>query len=290
MKFRTSIISFVFTAVAVFPQNTQTNYNDYYRFPFSLGVEYQSMQPVQSYDEEYTIMDFSADFRIPLPGQPTLQPFLKLGLTNLDSRDISYPEKWDHYHLYSHLGLGYTNRFAKNFEVGADFQSGVSQAVFPDAVDTGPVGALYWQVEGAAKISLDPSYSYSIDIRPSLRYQKSLQPLDKFDGFLAGLGFAVNFRFGEDPDSAAALMRFLRFDEIQVDPVFSAMQSYYVRNPIGRAQITNTGRSTLTDLQVSFMQAGFMDSPTIAARFPELKPGKPLPLIFPQPITVRYSP
>jgi len=36
-----------------------------------------------------------------------------------DSLDTLHPEKWDHTHWYGALGLGYTNRFVRNFELGA---------------------------------------------------------------------------------------------------------------------------------------------------------------------------
>ena len=266
----------IITVPLLWGQENDTNFNDYYQFPFSLGVEYQSMQPLNSYDEDYNIFDIAADLRYPLPKRPTIQPFLKAGLTSLDSVDQDLPDKWDHNMFYSFLGLGYSNRFAKNFELGADIQAGIGEAIFPNTVDTGSVGALNLLLAASAKISLNPSYAYSIDVRPSLRYQRSLTSFNKYDGFLIGLGFGVNFRFGEDPDSAGAILRYLRFDEMQIDPVFSAMQSYYVQNPIGKATLTNTSSNSLTDLKISFFQAGFMDSPTIAAQIPSLDPGQTL--------------
>ena len=52
------------------------------------------------------------------------------------------------------------------------------------------------------------------------------------------------------------------------------MQSYYARNPIGRVSITNTDRAAVSDLEVSFYQAGYMDSPTPSASRPALAPGE----------------
>ncbi len=260
-------------STAAFSQNADSNFNEYYRFPLSLGVEYLTLQPVSAYREDFSILDFSGQIRYPLPNIPTIQPFIRGGLTRFDSTELSDPLKWDHYQIYGQGGAGYASRFAKNFELGADFQLGLGQAVFPNAVDSGTVGSLYWQAQGAAKISLDPSYALSIDIKPTLRYQRSIQPFDKYDGWLAGLGFAIHFRFGEDPDRSE-FQRYLRFDNIEVDPVFAAMQSYYVDSPIGRIELTNTSRMTVSDVQISFMQAGYMDSPTVAGRIGKLAPGE----------------
>ncbi len=263
-------------ASASWAQAQGVDYNEYYRFPVSVGVEYQSLTPLQSYDGDYNIFDVSAAVRYPLPALSVVQPFARLGLTRFDSTDQLFPDKWDHVHWYGTVGAAYANRFARNFEVGADLEAGLSEAVFSEAVDDGAVGSLNVLLGAGARISLDPSYALTIDIRPSIRWMRSLSSLDKYDGLLFGLGFAASFRFGEDPDSARAIIRSLRFDEISVAPVFAAMQSWYVKNPVGKVRLTNTSRSTLNDLQVSFVQTGYMDSATVAARIPEVKPGASL--------------
>jgi hypothetical protein len=272
MKYRFFSFFYVMTLLS-WGQEQSLNYNDYYQFPLSLGVEYQTKQPLGGFSENFNILDIGTTLRYPFTDNPVFQPFVKGGLINFDSTDQSFPDKWDHYHIYGLLGMGFTNRFAKNFEVGADVQAGLSEAVFPNAVDSGSVGAPYMQLAAAAKITLNPSYSFSIDINPTVGYQKALSDFDKYDGPFLGIGFGVNFRFGEDPDSAGAIIRNIRFDELFVAPVFSAMQSYYVNNPVGQVTLTNTSRSTLSDVQVSFMQAGFMDSATVSARIPQLEPG-----------------
>jgi tetratricopeptide (TPR) repeat protein len=260
-------------ALPAFSQSPSLDYNDYYRFPVSLGVEYQALTPLQDYDGDYTVFDVSSVLRYPLPSASLIQPYVRGGATRFDSSDPDFPDKWDHMLYYGTLGVAYANRFTRNFEIGADLEAGVAEAVFPNAVDTGTVGSLNVLVSAGARISLDPSYGLSIDIHPGVRYLRSLSALDKYDGFLLGLGFAASFRFGEDPDSARAILRNLRFDQASVSPVFGAMQSYYVKNPIGRVKLTNTTRSTLTDVQVSFLQTGYMDSATVCARLGEMKPG-----------------
>ena len=261
-------------AAAAFPQEQRLNYNDRYRFPLSIGVEYQTLTPLRTYNGDYTIFEISADVRYPLPRLPELQSFLRGGMIRFDSQDPLFPDKWDHTHWYGAAGFGYSNRFVKNFELGAELTAGFSEAVFPNVVDTGAVGSPNLLFSASGKISLDPSYSVSIDIRPSLKYLLSLGPLKEFDGFLFGLGFCLNYRFGEDPDSAQAIIRSLRLSDLSVSPVFSAMQSYYVKNPIGTVSITNTEKHAVTDLQVGFYQAGFMDTATACASVPELAAGR----------------
>ncbi len=40
------------------------------------------------------------------------------------------------------------------------------------------------------------------------------------------------------------------------------MQSYYAENPLGTVTVTNTERQTVTDLEISFLQPGYMDAET----------------------------
>jgi hypothetical protein len=52
------------------------------------------------------------------------------------------------------------------------------------------------------------------------------------------------------------------------------MQSYYAKNPFAKVTIKNVEGFPLTDVQVSFYQAGYMDTPTKLASFPSLGAGK----------------
>ncbi|HUT65474.1 MAG TPA: hypothetical protein VMZ05_04920 [Spirochaetota bacterium] len=124
------------------------------------------------------------------------------------------------------------------------------------------------------RISLNPSYNFSIDINPNIKYLVSLSPLKDFDGLIFGIGFTGHYRFGEDPDSPAAIIRSIRFGETKIAPLFAAMQSYYAKHPVGKISIMNTENQPVYDLKVSFYQAGYMDSPTPSASIPELNAGE----------------
>jgi hypothetical protein len=52
------------------------------------------------------------------------------------------------------------------------------------------------------------------------------------------------------------------------------MQNYYAKNAIGRVSIANLEKHTITDVDVAFFQAGFMDSQTRALAIPEMAPGE----------------
>ena len=256
-------------------QGNDLNYNTYYRFPLSLSVEYQSLSPFDAYGSQYNIFDLSAQVRWPIPSLPILQPTLKAGMMRFDSQDTVEPQKWDHTHWYGALGLNAAHRFAKNFEVGGEALVGFSEAIFPDLLpEEGPVGTPNLFFEAGARIGLDPSYSFSIDVHPSLKYLLSLGPLTDYNGFIFSIGFAGSFRFGQDPDAPAAAIRSIRFAQLSIPPVFAAMQSYYVKHPAGKVTITNTDKQPVTDATVSFFQAGYMDSPTLAASIAEIKPGE----------------
>ncbi len=200
---------------------------------------------------------------------------VQFGMLQFDSQDLSSPLKWDNTHWYGALGLAVANRFAKNFEVGAELLGGYSLAVFQNlAPEIGTVGSGNIYAQAGGRISLNPSYNLAIDIHPNVKYLFSLSPLKDFDGFIFGIGFSLSYRFGEDPDAPQALIRYIRFSDADIPPLFAAMQSYYVKNPFGSITLTNTERNPSTDVEVSFFQQGFMDSPTKAVSINTLAAGE----------------
>ena len=243
-----STVVLVLIAGSAFAQQASNDYNEFYRFPVSIGLFYQGLSPFSAYNTPYTIYDIGADVRIPIPSIPVLQPFGRLGVMRFDSIDAAFPDKWDHLHVYGLIGAAYANRFSRNFEVGADLNVGFSEAIFPNVVDTGTVGSPFLLLGAGGRVGLDPSYNFSIEFTPSVRYLLSLSPLKTFDGFVVALGISAGYRFGEDPDSARAIIRALRLDELSLGPAFGAMQSYYAQNPLGTVTVTNTERQPVTEL------------------------------------------
>ena len=267
-----------------FAQQAATDYNEFYRFPSSIGFFYQGLSPFNAYNTPYTIYDIGVDVRIPIPTVPVLQPFGRLGVMRFDSIDEAFPMKWDHVHFYGMVGAAYATRFSRNFEVGAELSAGLSEAIFPYAVDTGTVGSLFLLFGAGGRVGLDPSYNFSIEFQPSVRYLLSLSALTTFDGFVVALGIGASYRFGEDPDSARAIIRALRLDDLSLGPAFGAMQSYYAQNPLGTVTVTNTERQPVTGLEISFLQPGYMDVETPSFSRAVLNPGEsievPLKAVF----------
>jgi len=263
------------------PEQRTIDYNTFYKFPFSIGVEYQNLSPLSDYGEDYGIHDIALSGRYPIPVMPYLQPLAYLGIIRFDSKDRENPDKWDHTHLYGAAGVAYTNRFSKNFEIGAEFNLGFSEAVFPNLDPEQSRGAMSFFSTIGGRVALNPSYNMSLDIRPSLKYMVSLSPLKKFNGFLFGIGLSGSYRFGKDPDSPQAIIRSIRFGDASIPPVFAAMQSYYVQNPIGSIEITNIEDFAINDVNVSFYQKGFMDNPTQAATINTLEKGETVTVDLP---------
>ncbi|MCX7030813.1 MAG: tetratricopeptide repeat protein [Spirochaetes bacterium] len=282
-RFLASVVM-VLIAGAVSGQQAVTNFNQFYRYPLSVGLFYQGLTPFSAYNTPYTIYDIGADVRMPIPTVPVLQPFARLGIMRFDSIDAAFPEKWDHFHLYCMAGAAYANRFARNFEFGADLGVGISEAIFPHVVDTGTVGSPFLLLGAGGRVGLDPSYNFNIEFQPSLRYLLSLSPLKTFDGFVFSIGITASYRFGEDPDSARAIIRALRLDSLSFGPAFGAMQSYYADNPLGTVTVTNTERQPVTNLEISFLQPGYMDVETLSFTQAVVKPGDsvavPLKAVF----------
>jgi tetratricopeptide (TPR) repeat protein len=253
--------------------DTSVDLNEYYKFPVSIGFEYLSLNPFSLLNVPYTIFDLAGTLTVPIPGIPMLQPYARAGYVRFNSLDTQFPGKWDHYQVYGALGVGYSNKIARNFELGADANVGIAEAVFPQVVAEGPVGAPYLLFGAGARVSLTPSYGLSIDFHPGVRYQLSLTPFSGLNGFLLSLGVSASYRFGEDPDSARAVIRSLRFGAADIPPAFSAMQSYYATHPIGQVSITNTEKLAVTDVEVSFSQKEYMDSPTPSFSAARIEPG-----------------
>jgi len=265
----------MFCFIYSFAQKVNLNYNEYYRFPLSVGIEYQSLSPFSDYASTYSIFDLSANVRWPIPLKPVFQPSLRIGMMSFDNQDLTEPLKWDSTHWYGMIGAAYANRFQKNFEIGGELLAGMALAIFPDLLpDEGPVSTSNLILEAGARISLNPSFNLSIDIHPNLKYLHSFSYLKDYDGFILGIGFSASYRFGEDPDAPTAIIRSLKFSESDIPDLFAAMQSYYVNNPIGSISITNSEKHDIEDLEISFYQAGFMDTPTPAASIPVLEGGK----------------
>ncbi len=273
---------FSFISAPIIPQNQQVNFNTTYRFPLSIGAEYQSLSPFAPYGAQFNIFELSASVRWPIPPIPVLQPTVRGGFMTFTDQNLEDARDWSHIHGYGAVGLTYANRFAKTFELGLEALAGFDEALFFDLLpEVGMVNSANLLFEAGARIALDPSYNLSIDIHPNLKYLLSLSDLKDFNGFLFGIGFAVSYRFGQDPDAPQAIIRSLRFERASFPATFAAMQSYYVKNPIGRVEIINTEKNSLTELQVSFFQAGYMDSPTPAATVPEMAAGERITVELP---------
>ena len=121
-----SVLLCLWCAIAVFPQ-AEVDLNHYYRYHFSLGVAYQNLSPFGDYETKYnSCFDLSAIVRIPLSNLPVLQPFVQTGMIHFIAPERDNQDKWTHTHWYLTPGIGYTNRFTKNFEIGLELAGGMS--------------------------------------------------------------------------------------------------------------------------------------------------------------------
>lgn len=270
---RVLLVILVLGAAAVLGAQ-QIDYNGIYRFPFSLGFEYQSLSPFSDYGFAPTAYyDLSFGARLPLAALPQLQPFVKAGIITLVAPTDD--AGWSHQHFYLMPGLAWVHRFSKTIEVGAELAVGASEGVFPRLDESEVRGSPALLAEIGARVALDPSFNFSIDVHPRALFQYSFTPLTRFNGASLGIGFSASYRFGTDPDAPGAPVRSIRFGEFKPSPVFPAMQSWYAATPdsLGTVTVTNTETYDLASVEVSFYQAGYMDSPTRIASLPVLEAG-----------------
>ncbi|MCK5154230.1 MAG: hypothetical protein KAQ93_07715, partial [Spirochaetales bacterium] len=276
-------ISLLVLLILLFPlfhinSEEKTNFNKFYSFPISIGVDYAELTPFADYGFDATLTEIVGNVRYPIPSIPQLQPILQFGVLSFDDTERDQEDKWDHTHYFGSLGALWANRFSKTFEMGGELTIGLSQAVFPNIDPSGsPRGSLNILASAGLRVSLNPAYNLSLDIHPSLRYMQYVGDAANFglfDGFSFGIGFSGHYRFGEDPDAPQALIRSIKFEIDRLPSIFAAMQSYYVTNPIGKVAITNTEDFSIYDVDVSFFQAGYMDNPTKAITIPEMESGE----------------
>jgi hypothetical protein len=250
------------------------DYNEIYRFPVSVGFEYQDLSPLTKYKFVPTAYyDLSANVRLTLAKLPSLQPLVKVGMiTVVPPEDDA---QWAHVQWYLMPGLAWVHRFSKTLEVGAELALGASEAVFRDLDPEGPRGSPTLLAEAGIRVGLDPSYSLALDVHPRVLFHRPLTPITGFSGASFGIGFSASYRFGEDPDAPKTIVRSIRFGDFRLPPVFPAMQSWYAATPdsLGTVTITNTEKYDLASVEVSFFQNGYMDSPTKLASISVIEAG-----------------
>lgn len=277
-----------FGAVDVSAQQTAVDFNEKYNFPFSFGVEYSSYSPVSFLDTDYgydfDVIDFALALRLPFRKVPVLQPEALIGVETVmssDRLDTERSEQFNHTRAYGFLGAAYAHRMSKQFELGGDLLVGFGQTFYPNLSESEEMlGDQTLMAQAGAKLALNISYNLSLEVHPNLRYMYAVDaqngftpsPLRRFNGFSFGLSFSGNYRLGTDPDAPQVQIRSIRFQDATVRPLFAAMQSYYVKHPVGKVTITNTEKFPITGVEVSFMQNGYMDGPTKAASIEELAP------------------
>ena len=260
------------------PAEEKTNFNQFYKFPISIGVDYADLAPFSDYGFDSTLTEIAGNVRYPIPSLPQLQPMFKFGILTFDDIERDHEDKWDHTHYFATLGALFSNRFSKTFEVGGELSAGFSYAIYPNVNPTGAATSSTNILASAGlRVSLDPAYNLSLDIHPVLNYMQyvgAATTFGLFDGFSFGLGFSGHYRFGADPDAPQAIIRSIKFEVERLPSIFAAMQSYYITNPIGKIAITNTEDFSIYDVDVSFFQAGYMDNPTKAVTIVEMEAGE----------------
>ncbi len=280
-KFALYFVMLTIITGTVFSENQKRDYNTYYAFPVSMGIEYQNLSPFNDYGSDFNIFQVAGIFRFPLSKKPSYQPLLKFGITRYDSRDyMNDGDKWDFDQLFGGLGIVYANRFSKDFETGFSLEAGASAAFFQN-MDPSVIYMLpYAYGSAGGYIALTPSYGLSLSVKPEIKYQYAIASsnidMGDFNGLSFGMGISIHYRFGEDPDSASSIIRSLQLTKSDITSVFAAMQSYYFKNPIGTAVISNKENKTVKNVEVLFFQSGIMDAPTPCTESREIKPGESL--------------
>jgi len=292
------LVLFFTVLLAAGTLSAQENLDSYYAFPLSFGANYSPQSPIVGVDISSRVQEITGNVRLPIPGLYFLQPFVSGGVRSVDVEQPDVPtviggilddgvslpdyeprDVWDHTQFFGAIGLGVSHRVSKEFELGLDASVGFGESVYNRRLVTAqgtwsPVAALGLVFGLDGKIALNPSFNFSVDVRPSIRYDLGIGPLKDFNGLYFGVGFAASYRAGRDPDAPLPDIRAIDFGDLTMPPVFAAMQSVYVTEPIAQVEITNTESADLEDVHVLFNQQQFMDSPTASADVAVIAPGE----------------
>jgi hypothetical protein len=269
------LFCFVFAVgLTAYAQNSDTDFNEYYRFPLSIEAGYGAMTPFGDLGDSFSAFKIGLGVAWPLPTLPTLRPLANLAVVQFDD-SVNTDNRNSHAQHSFSLGASYIERFSETFELGGQLTGGYTASYYPDLDPDGELLMKHGYVVGlGGTIGLDPAYNLSIQVTPHLEYTGTVGPWTVHDGFLFGIGFGAHYRFGTDPDRGGALVRSVEFASIDVPPLFAAMQSFYAQNPMGSTILRNIEAAPIEAVSVAFHQAGFMDSPTPSAQFASIGPGE----------------
>ena len=292
-RLSTSLVLAAFAVLSLRAQqaDSRINYNTAYRYPFSIGMEIQFVEPLTFFGTQFggtfDLLDIAAVSRFPIPRVPAIQPLVKLGMLTVKAENDPIKARFDHNRFYFTAGLGYLHKFSKSLEAGIEADAGIGYSLYQSLSPTSDALHYGWNFQASlgARVVFNPSYNLSINAHPFIGFSRSLSPLERFNGYTFGLGVTFDYRFGTDPDDPRAEIRSIQFDEPRVDDMFAAMQSYYIDNPVGEVTLTNTERYPLTDLNVNFFQPGYMNIATSVARIDKLAPGEQITV----PITASFD-
>ncbi len=124
-------IFMLFSVSGIYSQNAEKiDYNMYYNYPFSVGVDYSTFNPFSDYGVDTFTYEFGFNAKYPLPFDPRIVPFVRGGMTIVDSKDNIAPEKWDHKHYFASGGGLFINRISKSFEMGGGISGGFAQGIY----------------------------------------------------------------------------------------------------------------------------------------------------------------
>lgn len=299
------VICLLVLAVAgsVFAQQAAgPNLNRLYAYPasFGLGFVYTGTitEPPENLatgaPDQVLLLGAEASARIPLRRVPAVQPGLHLGLTHLRAPGFVPAEEnevnpgiashdWSNLLIYAAPGIGFWHRLSKQVDLGGDAFAGIGLVSYSERLPTETITNLALVAGGAIGVNFSPFFNFAFGLRPSVTYRRTLSGLgsliDRYDGLFWSIDVGLQLRLGRDPD--AGEIRAIDFGEPRIEPLFAAMQSYYAQNPVGEVELTNVHDGEITDLEVLFHQAGFMDGPTSAARIDRLAPGQVATVRFP---------
>jgi len=275
----------VSSVTALYSQTSaKIDLNNKYKYPLAFSLEYKGMSPLAEFGTNYggnfLTTDIGASFYFPLGFMPIIQPFGRLGYITLGPADPNDPdilnlEKFRNFQIYALAGAAYKHYFSKQIEIGGNIGAGLTQVYYDDIYSTGEVyGQNNFIADLGVSIGMNISYNLNISLNPTMRFTAHLgEGLPRFDGFSYGFGISGSYRLGEDPDAPQAEIRSIKAEKLEFPAVFAPMQSFYSKNPVTTITLKNIEKIPVTDIEVSFFQAGFMDTPTKAASLDSIEAG-----------------
>jgi hypothetical protein len=175
------------------------------------------------------------------------------------------------------LGLGYSYPFFGAFAVEGGLRGGGYYGMLVGSSTSGTASGV--GISASALLRFSPTKN--LDLKLGARYRYLFGLWNGVEGLLSGT-LRLEPAARKAPAGPQRLVPLksgsLGLEGVEFGNVFPVFFKYYNEKPLGTALFANTGKSSITDLAVSFYAKQYMDAPKLCSKIPSVAPGEKVPV------------